>query len=145
MHHVDVVTVNCYRQRVPDELADVADEVDAPVLVGEWHFGALDVGLPSAGLKRVTDQQARGHAYRVYLEHAAARPWCVGAHWFTMYDQSALGRFDGENFNVGFFDVCHRPYEPLAEAARESHGRIYDLAVGEAEPYDDEPEYLSRE
>lgn len=89
------------------------------------------------------DRRARGDAYRVSLEHAAARPWCVGAHYFTTYDQSALGRFDGENFNIGFLDVCHRPSEPLVEAARESHDRLYDLAVGDSDPYDDKPAYLT--
>ena len=41
----------------------------------------------------------------------------MGVHYFTLYDESALGRFDGENWNIGFLDVCNRPYEPLAAAA----------------------------
>jgi len=77
-------------------------------------------------------------------EDAAAKPWCVGVHYFTLYDQSALGRFDGENYNIGFVDTCHRPYEPLVEAARESHERLYRLASGEAEPFADAPEYLPK-
>jgi len=66
----------------------------------------------------------------------------VGAHWFQMYDESMLGRFDGENYNFGFYDVCHRRYEPLGAAARQSHERIYQVAAGEAEPFSDAPEYL---
>jgi hypothetical protein len=66
----------------------------------------------------------------------------VGAHYFTLYDQSALGRFDGENYNIGFLDVCNRPYEPLAQAARASHERLYEVAVGQIQPYEDAPEYL---
>jgi len=68
----------------------------------------------------------------------------VGAHYFTLYDQSALGRFDGENYNIGFLDVCNRPYEPLAEAARQSHERLYAVAAGELKPFDDAPEYLPK-
>lgn len=105
---------------------------------GEWHFGALDVGLPWTGVgtvTRVEDQAARGRAYRAYFEDAASQPWCVGAHWYQLYDQSALGRFDGENHNIGFIDVCNRPHEPLADAARRSHERLYRLASGDAEPY----------
>jgi hypothetical protein len=90
----------------------------------------------------VRDQAARGRAFRVYLENAAAHPACVGAHYFILYDQSALGRFDGENYNIGFLDVCHRPYEPLAQAARASHERLYDVATGQAAPFNDAPEYL---
>jgi len=100
------------------------------------------VGLPASGIGHVRDQKARGQAYRVYLEDAASKPWCVGVHWFTLYDESALGRFDGENWNIGFLDVCNRPYEEIGAAARASHERLYEVAQGELKPYDDAPEYL---
>jgi len=141
--HVDVLTCNCYRNRLPAEYATVSETVGAPILVGEFHFGAPDVGLPFPSLQPVATQAARGAAYRYYVEHAAAQPWCVGTHYFTMYDESALGRFDGENMNIGFFDVCHRPYEPLADAARETHGRLYALANEAVDPCDDAPAYLT--
>ena len=115
-----------------------------PVMIGEWHFGALDVGLPGSGIGRVRNQMERGRAYRVYLETAAAEPWCVGVHYFTLYDQSALGRFDGENYNIGFLDVCNKPYAPLAEAARQSHSRMYVVASGAEPPCDELVEYLPK-
>ncbi len=142
MTSFDVFSVNGYQQRVRPELEELSAYVQRPVMIGEWHFGALDVGLPASGIGHVRDQKARGQAYRVYLEDAAAKPWCVGVHWFTLYDESALGRFDGENWNIGFLDVCNRPYELLGEAALASHGRLYEVATGETAPYDDEPEYL---
>jgi hypothetical protein len=111
-------------------------------MIGEWHFGALDVGLPGSGIGHVRDERARGQAYRVYLEDAAAKPWCVGAHWFTLYDESALGRYDGENWNIGFLDVCNRPYELLCAAARASHERLYEVVRGDVRPHDEAPEYL---
>ncbi len=43
-----------------------------------------------------------------------------------------------------FFDTCNRPYEELCSAARASHERIYDVAMGEVEPFDGPPEYLPR-
>ncbi|UCC68898.1 MAG: hypothetical protein JSV79_02945 [Armatimonadota bacterium] len=138
----DVFSVNGYQQRVRPELEAVSKQVSCPVMIGEWHFGALDMGLPASGIGHVRDQKARGQAYRVYLEDAAAKPWCVGAHWFTLYDESALGRFDGENWNIGFLDVCNRPYEEICEAASASHERLYEVARGEAEPYHEVPEYL---
>jgi hypothetical protein len=113
-----------------------------PTLIGEWHFGALDVGLPASGLVHVKSQADRGRAYRVYLEDAAANPNCVGAHWFTLYDESALGRFDGENWNIGFLDVCNRTYDELGSAALQSHERLYRVAAGQVKPYDSAPEYL---
>ncbi len=143
MRHVDVFSINCYNARV-DDYAAVAEKFDIPVLVGEWHFGALDVGLPATGIGHVPNQDARGDAFRVYLEDAAAKPWCIGVHYFTLYDQSALGRFDGENYNIGFYDICHRSYEPLVDAARRSHERLYDVAVGDELPFDNEPTYLPK-
>jgi hypothetical protein len=145
MRHFDVFSMNCYRERVlADEMAEVHDMLRMPILVGEWHFGALDVGLPASGIGHVRDQAARGQAFRTYTEDAAAKPWCVGVHYFTLYDESALGRFDGENWNIGFLDVCNRSYAPLAEAARASHERLYPVAAGQIAPYSDAPEYLPR-
>ena len=142
MQCFDVFSVNGYSERVNPNLSLLSEKVKRPVMIGEWHFGALDVGLPASGIGRVKDQAARGQAYRVYLEDAAAKPWCVGVHYFTLYDQSALGRGDGECYNIGFLDVCNRPYEPLAQAARRSHERMYQVALGELPPYDEAPEYL---
>jgi hypothetical protein len=145
MRSFDVFSMNCYESKVKAaEMERAAALLEMPVLVGEWHFGALDVGLPGSGIGRVHTQADRARAYRVYLEDAAARPWCVGVHYFILYDQSALGRFDGECYNIGFFDVCNRPYELLCDAARTSHERLYDVALGKVEPFADRPEYLPK-
>jgi len=80
----------------------------------------------------------------VYLEDAASNPNCVGVHWFTLYDQSALGRFDGENYNIGFFDVCHRPYTELVDAAASSHAALYAVAGGRQSPFASAPQYLPK-
>jgi len=143
MKSFDVFSLNNYREKLPREVSDkIHAMLGMPVLVGEWHFGALDAGLPASGLGHVKTQADRGRAYRVYLEDAAANPNCVGAHWFTLYDQSALGRFDGENYNIGFLDICNRPYPEIGEAAIASHERMYQVAAGEAAPFADAPEYL---
>ncbi len=145
MQSLDVFSMNCYKQRIP---AKQVDEIHAmlkmPVMIGEYHFGALDAGLPASGIGRVATQADRGRAYRVYLEDAAANPYCVGAHWFTLYDQSALGRFDGENYNIGFLDICHRRHEAICSAGLASHKRLYEVASGKIAPYADAPEHLPR-
>jgi hypothetical protein len=142
MRSFDVFSINAYSDRFPaDKIASLHETVKIPVLVGEWHFGALDAGLPGSALRQVPDQKARGEAYRVYAEAALAHPACVGAHYFTLYDESPMGRFDGENWNIGFLDVCHRPYEPLCAAARATHERMYRVAAGLVAPYDAPVEY----
>jgi hypothetical protein len=145
MRSFDVYSINCYRDRVPRELTnEIHKMLNMPTIIGEWHFGALDVGLPSSGLGHLRNQTDRAKAYRVYLEDAAANPNCIGTHWYTLYDESALGRFDGENYNIGFLDVCSRPYQELGAAAIASHEQIYEVALGKVEPYSDVPEYLPR-
>ena len=142
----DVISFNCYQPR-PDQVhygrrsaepgvATVLERLGRPCLIGEWHFGSLDGGLPSAGLYAAADQAARGLAYRVYLEHAASLPWCVGAHWFNLYDRNALYCNNaGENYAIGFLDLTHRRHEPLCQAARETHARLYPVAAGATPPF----------
>ncbi|MBL8232291.1 MAG: hypothetical protein JNL98_27595 [Bryobacterales bacterium] len=145
MKSFDVFSLNCYMEKLPRDRSERIHELlGMPVMVGEWHFGALDAGLPASGIGHVRTQADRGRAYRVYLEDAAANPLCVGVHWFTLYDQSSLGRFDGENYNIGFLDICHQAYAPLAEAAVASHGRMYEVAAGRQQAYADAPEYLPK-
>jgi len=78
----------------------------------------------------------------VYLEDAASQPNCIGTHYFILYDQSALGRFDGENYNIGFLDVCNKPYKELAQSAKLSHELMYQVAAGVSQPFNEEPKYL---
>jgi len=145
MKAFDVFSLNCYQEKLPIANAEkIASLLQMPVMVGEWHFGALDAGLPASGIGHLRNQAERAKAYRVYLEDAAADPYCVGVHWFTMYDESALGRFDGENYNIGFFDVCNRPYAELADAAIASHEHMYAVAAGEARPFVEGLEYLPK-
>jgi hypothetical protein len=145
MKSFDVFSLNCYRDKLPrEQAAKIHEMLGRPVMVGEWHFGALDVGLPASGIGHLRNQEERAKAYRVYLEDAAADPYCVGTHWFTLYDESALGRFDGENYNIGFLDVCNRPYEALGQAARASHERLYEVADGRTEPFEAKLDYLPK-
>jgi hypothetical protein len=145
MKFFDVFSLNCYRENLPRDVAEkIHSMLRIPVMVGEYHFGALDVGLPASGIGRLKDQMDRGKAYRNYVEDAAADPWCVGAHWFTLYDESALGRSDGENYNIGFLDVCNKPYEEMSTAAIASHERLYAVADGSTQPFHEEIEYLPK-
>jgi hypothetical protein len=143
MKAFDCFSFNCYAQSVPhDQMSRISNQLSLPVLVGEWHFGALDVGLPGSGIGHVASQEDRGKAFRAYVEDAVAEPCCVGVHYFTLYDESALGRFDGENWNIGLIDVCHRPYSPMTDAARLTHERLYEIASGSIAPTEDKPSYL---
>ena len=68
MQSFDVFSINCYRPRTPRQQTDeIHALLKRPVVVGEWHFGALDVGLQSSGIGHLRNQRERAKAYRVYL------------------------------------------------------------------------------
>ena len=124
----DVLSFNLYR-------ADVSGfrppgGVDRPVLVSEFHFGALDRGSLGTGLQPASDQQDRADLYAAYVAGAARNPAIVGAHWFAYCPEPLTGRFDGENYETGLFTVCDVPYPELRAALREVGYHLYDLRGG---------------
>jgi hypothetical protein len=125
--YCDVIAYNCYKYSVADD--KLPDAIDMPAIIGEYHFGALDRGLFHTGLKPTDDQLARANAYRDYLKGALNNPMWVGAHWFQYGDQAATGRGDGENYQIGFVDVCDTPYVETIGAAREIGRTMYSLRL----------------
>ena len=137
----DVFSLNTYDFQVDaGTVRRAAGASGRPVLIGEFHFGATDRGLPASGLKGVHTQADRGRAYQYFVEQAAALPDVIGTHYFQWNDQPLLGRFDGENWQIGVVDACHRPYPEFADAAQETHGRIYGVAAGQTAPVPTPPE-----
>jgi hypothetical protein len=51
---------------------------------------------------------------------------------------------DGENYNIGFLDICNRAYDELGQAAIASHERIYEVADGRVPPFRERLEYLPK-
>ena len=141
----DVFSLNTYEFQVDaDTVRRAAGASGRPVLIGEFHFGATDRGLPASGLKGVRTQTDRGLAYRHFVGQAAALPDVIGTHYFQWNDQPLLGRFDGENWQIGVVDACHRPYPEFADAARETHEGIYEVASVRSAPTPAPPEEAGR-
>ncbi len=122
--HCDVVSYNIYRSQIGDWR--LPNGLDAPVLIGEFHFGAHDRGLFGAGLINSGSQAGRAAALKRYVESALANPQIVGVHWHQFSDQPTSGRFDGEHFQVGWTDVCDRPYPETVAALREAGYPMYE-------------------
>ena len=119
----DVVSMNSYYRKIPP---DMLPDIDKPVIIGEFHFGALDRGMFHQGLQTAADQHERGRMYVDYVKSVAEHPLFVGCHWFQYVDQPLTGRTgDGENYSIGLVSVVDVPYEEFLEAAKRVHQDVY--------------------
>ena len=138
--HVDVVSINWYEltpeaeslvgqlgpQFIPTEntLAEHRRLADLPLLISEFGWRATDSGLPNTWPPLqvvVATQQERAERYLNFANCLANTGSVVGAHWFGLVDQPAIGRADGENSNWGFLTEGDEEYEPLTNAAAAVH------------------------
>jgi len=125
----DVVSYNRYEYSVED--LKLPGGADLPLIIGEFHFGALDRGMFHTGLRRTESQQDRADTYKRYVQGALRNPAIVGTHWFQYKDQPTTGRGDGENYQIGFVDICDTPYPEIVQAAREVARSMYEYRYDE--------------
>lgn len=122
----DVVCFNLYYRAVPADRWVGKGGLGKPIIIGEFHFGALDRGMFHQGLVPTRDQHDRAASYIRYVQSVADHPAFVGCHWFQYVDEPVTGRwFDGENYNIGFVDVTDTPYPELVDAAKRVHADLY--------------------
>jgi hypothetical protein len=126
--YCDIVSYNIYAYTLDD--FKLPEGIDKPVMIGEFHFGALDRGMFHPGQRKTVNQSERGQAYATYVISALRHPNIVGTHWHQFSDQATTGRFDGENFQVGFTDACDTPYPETIEKIRETGYKMYSIRSG---------------
>lgn len=131
LKNFDVFSINCYETSPRVFSKQVSKHHDIPVLIGEWHFGAKECGLPAFGIHYTETQAQRAEACKYYCESATQDSNIVGIHYFEYNDQPYFGRFDGECYQIGLFDVCHRPYSEVCNAFENFAWRLYPLLLGE--------------
>lgn len=124
----DVISYNRYCASVRD--ISLPEGFDAPVMIGEFHFGGLDRGAFWSGLFSAESQADRGAKYAAYVQSALDNPQIVGVHWFQYGDEATTGRIDGENAQCGFVDLCDTPYAETIQAARASAETMYRRRSG---------------
>ena len=122
--YCDVVSYNIYRRDVRDFKFN--GEADVPLIIGEFHFGALDRGMFHTGLVPTSSQEDRAQSYFNYVKSVFEHPQFVGCHWFQYQDQPTIGRtLDGENYQIGFVDIADTPYKEIIQASRQILKIIY--------------------
>lgn len=128
--YCDVVSYNLYHRSVADFAFNGA--ADVPLIIGEFHFGALDRGMFHTGLVPVADQAARAKAYTDYVTGALRHSAFVGCHWFQYQDEPTIGRvYDEENYQIGFIDVADTPYRETVQASRDLADRLYPTRLSQ--------------
>jgi len=126
--YCDVVSYNRYCASVRD--IRLPDGKDAPVIIGEYHFGAPDRGQFWSGLFSADNQEDRGKKLSAYIESGLDNPQIVGVHWFQYADEPTTGRIDGENAQCGFVDECDTPYAETVHASRATADAMYARRAG---------------
>ena len=125
--YCDVVSYNLYRRDVAEFKYPGGDK---PLIIGEFHFGALDRGMFHTGLVPVANQTARAQAYKDYVLGAVRHPQFVGTHWFQYKDEPTTGRvYDEENYQIGFVDIADTPYAETVNASREVQAVLYQTRL----------------
>ena len=127
----DVISMNKYQYNVTN--VGLPEGVDKPILIGEFHFGALDRGALHVGIVEASSQSHRAMLYTDYVNSALLNPYIIGTHWFQYGEQPPTGRGDGENYNVGIVDLADKPFPELVEHIREVGYRFYDFRYSAAE------------
>jgi hypothetical protein len=125
--YCDVISYNFYRREI--ESVSLSEGIDMPIIVGEFHFGALDRGMFHTGLVPTENQNERAEAYKNYVSGGLRNPLIVGTHWFQFGEQATTGRGDGENYQIGFLDVADTPYPEIVHSCREVGYNMYEIRL----------------
>lgn len=132
---LDVFSVNRYALRPEPELFDsLSKKTGKPLIIGEFHCGSVNRGLPSGGIYATETMEESVEAFRYYMENAAAHPAIVGAHYFQWNDQHVMGRSDGENMQIGLCDITGRLYPEWERGAPDVMRGLLDMRDGARAP-----------
>ncbi len=141
--YLDCMTINWYgRWEIPpEELYEVMENADTPLMITEFYTKAIDSGLANtrgAGWT-VPTQQERADFYQSYTLRLLECKNFIGWHWFQYIDNDphpeTIFYEDGKTWrdqssidaNKGIVDNYHKPYETLMKAMYEVNSNVYRL------------------
>lgn len=139
--YMDVISINYYTLGVDRGFMERLYKWTGgkPQMWSEFYYTSGAESNAAAGGLDMKSQQARGEAYRNYIEQAAHLGFVVGIEWFTLVDQAVTGRWfsklDGERANTGLFNACDRPYDTMWREMAKSHQVIYDVWLDGKAPF----------
>jgi hypothetical protein len=121
--YVDVISANVY---LYEPAVGAYASHGKPVIITEFHFTKTEGKLLGGGLRSAVDASQQARLFRQYVKEAIAHPSVIGAHWFQWKDQSVGGRWDGENYDLGFVDITDHPNETLFRESAAIGRSLYD-------------------
>lgn len=139
--YMDVISINHYAHNLDVTMLNeiYTKSGGKPILLSEWSYGTAEQGLNPIVVGAAVNEQERAWRYRNYVEGAASLGYVVGTHWFDYVDQAATGRWfeglTGERYNTGLINVADRPYKTFLEGVMQTHHDIYDVMLGNKEPF----------
>ncbi|MDM8008983.1 MAG: hypothetical protein QUV05_22820 [Phycisphaerae bacterium] len=142
--YCDIVAVNTYHDNAALEAAHqlfsrIFTAAGKPLMVTEWATWANDTQFAvNPGWR--TYQRDRGEFYynqmKILMDFSFTDPAggmpvhpFLGAQWFQYYDESGLGRTDGEKANFGLFNVKDEPYLTALDIMHTFNSQVYGYLV----------------
>ena len=130
--YTDVLSVNYYGPTVYTYLHQKnIEDLKGPILIGEFHFGALDRGLFSGGVSQCAKtQDERAIMYKRFVYEILSDPRFVGCHYFQYRDKPLTGDVaHNEDFQIGFVDIVDTPYSEMINTFRDIAKKMYEFRL----------------
>ncbi|MGV3616351.1 MAG: hypothetical protein ACO1SV_13540 [Fimbriimonas sp.] len=107
--YCDVLSFNVYHAR-PSEAIAYLKEIDHPILISEFAFGANDLGRVGVPYYPTLTDRARLDAMTEFVQDVKGWPNVVGAHWYRWEDLPVTGKADFDNAALGLNSIVDLPY-----------------------------------
>jgi hypothetical protein len=115
--YVDVLSFNVYHAR-PSTVIPFAKEIDHPVLISEFAFGANDLGRVGVPYYPTLTDRARIDSVAEFVNDVKGWPNLVGAHWYRWEDLPVTGKEDFDNAALGLHSIADVPYSKFISQMR---------------------------
>lgn len=127
--YCDVLSFNCYEKN-PDIHFSYLKNIDFPVLISEFGFGASDNGRIGWGLYQTLSESDRVAAYENYANRARQWSNLVGLHYYKWEDHplsgDSVGVAPGDNTSSGLVSICDVPYPLITQSATNMNRTIME-------------------
>lgn len=119
--YCDVVSFNAY-DLTPSQWRSDLKTLNAPVMVSEFGFSAMDQGRVGGGYPGAITENDRVQAYNAYINDVKTWPNMVGLHYYKWEDEPVSGRmWDNANHTYGLVSITDVPYQQMVDAATQAN------------------------